>query len=184
MSKRWVLGLAAAITVVAVAGVGFSAFTTTAIVNGNATAATVSLTVAPGGYTGCWWLNNGSTYYEGTITQTAVSSSQVTFTVGNLIPGTYCGGFVYVTNGGSVELNLTNTLTGTGLCTPTVTTNCYWVTGVGGALNSAAGYWSYNNPTLYPGVYFDNYYIGIPAGSTTAPATGSFTATYVATAGL
>lgn len=184
MAKKWVVGLAAAITIVAVAGVGFSTFTTTAYVNGTATSATVALTVAPGDNMACYWLSNLTNYSYGSISEYAVSPMQVNLSVQNLVPGTACAASVYVNNTGTITLNLTNTLTGTGMCLPGDTDGCFEVQGVYNALDSGAGILSYNNPHLYVGTYYDNFVVSIPAGFTYAPSTMTFTSTYVGTAGV
>lgn len=186
MAKKWVLGLAAAMTIVAVAGVGFSAFTATAYVNGTATAATVGLTVAPDANfpMSCSWMDTGAPDANASITITEVSSTQVNIVASGLVPGVACNGVIWVNNTGSVALNLTNTLTpGAGICAPSASDNCIDVTGVY-TIDPLYGVYSYNNPILTPGSYQDPYTVYIPDGFTMAPASASFTFTYVGTAGV
>jgi hypothetical protein len=182
MSKRWMMGLAMAVAVVAVGGVGFAAFSSSAVVNGSATAATVSLLIYPYAYE-CYWTGNFTTYANGTVSVTGGGSS-VTMTAGNLLPGTTCEGIVDVYDESSVPINLTISLSGTGLCGPSSTNGCYDVYDIYGVA-SETGTYAQEFPNLPVGLAFsDAWSVSIPAGWTSAPSSITFTGTYTATAGL
>ena len=90
MTRKWVLGLATAITLVAVGGMGFAAFTSTATINATATTGSINLAWTPVGTpnVGAGTLILTNTSY--TTCTSSVTSSLVTITAGNLAPGDSC----------------------------------------------------------------------------------------------
>ena len=186
--KRWVIGVAAAFAVLAMAGVGFSAFTATATVNGTAYAGSAELTVVQSHFlaTLCEWYNF-SFYTGGSITVTPVSSNVLSFSVTNLVPGVRCFIGVNVTNVGSVPLSVTGALVpGAGICSTGATNGCFdagtWLY----PIDAITGVTSWLiTPSLSPGaIFYDFVVVGIPPGFTSAPTSASFSIVYTGTAGV
>jgi len=111
MGKRWVMGLVAIVAVVAVGGVGFAAFTTSAYINGNASAGTFSLYWSPAG------APYGSAAYNtcsSSISTTTNSSDTLNVVAGNLAPGDYCTFQASLVDGGSLPGNVYDAVTALG----------------------------------------------------------------------
>jgi nitrate reductase NapE component len=88
MGNRLILGLVAIVAVVAVGGIGFAAFTTSAYINGTASAGTFVLAwEGPASGTGSASYNTCGTPYATTTTN---SSDTLQLSAGNLAPGDYC----------------------------------------------------------------------------------------------
>jgi len=200
--KKWAIGAIGAFAILALAGVGFSAFTATAQVNGYAYAATMDLEIVNTYEGGCGSLFHATPAGPGNFTfygeNAAMTSISVRAT--NLTPGVYCEGAIELENTGSVPVNVSVVLetAGTnGICTA-YTINCYdveslsgieaagfqWYIGSPNAGHSA--YASTNFTTLAPGAtYWDWIASNIPPTSTYAstPPSGTFTILYTASAG-
>ena len=201
MARRWVLGVAAAIAVVCVAGVGFSAFTAQATVYGSAYAATVGLEFTQYGIYDCFYLGH-SEPAPGKVVFSDLSAggTQVTLTVSNLTPDDVCETEVTLENTGDQPLNVSITLNTpgeNGVCGP-YGINCFDIATTSGIQAAGEIYfgasptdgvptsYSHNFTTLQPGhTYEDLYALDIPWGSTDAtPASASFTLVYSASIGF
>jgi hypothetical protein len=201
MAKRWLVGLAAAIAVVCMAGVGFSAFTAQATVYGNASAATVGLQITETGTFGCFYFGH-DVAAPGNIAFSGLSDggTQITLTVSNLTPDDICEAGLVLENVGSQPLNVSialNTPGANGVCGP-YGFNCYDVYTYSG-IQASGDFFFYGSPTeptptsysanfteLNPGQSYTDYYgIDIPWGSTDAtPASATFTLVYSASVGF
>lgn len=201
MTKRWVVGLAAAIAVVCMAGVGFSAFTAQATVYGNASAAAVGLQITGTGSYGCFYFGHaeaapGSLEFSGLT----AGNTQVTLTVANLTPDDICNGYLTLENTGNQPLNVSITLNtpgSNGVCGP-YGFNCFDVYTYSGIQASGDFYFvgspTADTPTAYsqnftllnPGQSYTDYYgVDIPWGSTDAtPSSATFTLVYSASVGF
>lgn len=167
-----------AISLLAFAGLGYSAFTSSINATGSATAGTLVLgfaTPATGGTntpTG-----SGGCAFSGT-------GSSTTLSVTNMAPGDSCTATITVTNSGSLPSSseTTSVSGGSYLCSPTQTYNCFNVkdnlglnleapsNGAGGAIAAGSSF-----------VYSVTVTLG--AGSTQQSASGSFTITLTGTVG-
>lgn len=109
MGQRWVMGLVAVVAAVAIGGIGFAAFTTTAYIGGNAAAGTLGPLT---------WTSDstpvGSESFDvcsQAITTTSVTSDTYVITATNLAPGDYCSYWATLNNGGSIPANVYAELT-------------------------------------------------------------------------
>jgi hypothetical protein len=201
MAQRWLIGVIAAFAVIGLAGVGFSAFTATATVNGSASAATMSLKIVENGTFACDYYYNvpGA---PGNISFSGENAGQtvIGLTVANMTPGVYCVGAIVLENAGSVPVNVSvafSTAGANGMCSA-YQLNCYGVFTTSGLGTDGSIWWvgqpndgivtdSYANfVTLSPGgTYLDLIGIDMPAGSTSAPGGGgAFSIVYTASAGI
>jgi hypothetical protein len=201
MAKRWLVGLVAAIAVVCMAGVGFSAFTAQATVYGNASAAQIGLAIESTASEGCFYFNQ-SVPAPGSLSFSGLNAAMtsVSMNVANLTPDQLCLASLTLENVGTQPLNVTITLNTPGvdgICTA-FAYNCFDVLTLSGIDASGWFYFS-SSPTgdtptsvssnfteLNPGQSFvDTYAVDIPAGSgDSTPSTGSFTLVYSATVGF
>ncbi|HTP56013.1 MAG TPA: hypothetical protein VML53_05030 [Thermoplasmata archaeon] len=204
MAKRWLVGLVAAVAVVGLAGVGFSAFTATATVNGYATAGSVSLQITETGGYACFYLPDtpyGYASAPGNVSFSPIrdGGTEVSLNVSNLTPGVICSGLILLTNAGSVPLNVSVSLYTAGFngvcgaydydCYDAITysgiqaSGHYWFGGsptAGGPSDLSA-----NFVTLAPGGSFvDDIGILIETGSTSAPGAAAFSLVYTGSAGF
>ena len=202
MAKKWVVGLGAALAVICMAGVGFSAFSAQATVNGTATAGTVGLEIVSSAGLDCGSLfgavpapTAGLTFYDLSPEFTSISVKAA-----NLTPGVYCEGALELENVGSVPVQVSvalNTPGLNGVCT-SHTVNCFDVETLSGI--EAAGFqWYTASPsagtscyayadftTLAPsGSIWDFVAVNIPPTSTNpaTPASSSFQIVYTASTG-
>jgi len=188
MVRRWIVGVGAAVAVLAMVGVGFSAFTASATVNGTGYAATVDLDVSASHYlvTLCEWFN--FTFYTvASISVTPLTPNSIAFSATNMVPDTRCFFAVDVTNVGSVAVSVSETLVpGAGICAPGATNGCFDASTWLYPTDAIAG--AYTNsitPSLAPGsTFYDWAVISIPPGWTSAPVSGTFEVVYTATAGV
>ena len=186
MARRWVTGLVGVLAIAGLIGVGYSAFTATATVNGNTAAASVSLTVHPTTAGSCSFPNgtpaSGSFTFSENAAQNVLS---VGFT--NLEPGGVCSVLVQVTSTATVPLVLSDQLNeSSGICAPGPTHNCYDVADSSG-LTSVTPVLTVSSITTLAASgssYIDNLEVYIPSGSTSAPATGSFAIEFIGSAGI
>jgi hypothetical protein len=206
MAQKWVLGVVGAFAVLALAGVGFAAFTAQATVNGSASAATVNLQIVSeeSAANTCFYLpgtplagspaaGNVSLSTSGPLVSTA------TVAVSNLTPGVVCDVFVTLENTGSVPENVSvvlNTQGADGICAPSAV-NCDDVLTLSG-IQASGFYWFIGSPTAgspsgaspnfvtlaVGGTYTDYIAVLITTGSTSAPALGTFSLVYTASAGI
>jgi hypothetical protein len=185
MLQRWVVGLLGVFAVAALVGVGYSAFTASATVNGTATAGTVSIEVRSS-------LSGSCTYASGAPAPGAFTFSEnaadtvLSIGVSSLVPGGVCTTQATVTNTGSVPVLLNDQLNeSSGICASGPTLNCYDVSDTAG-LRSVSPVLNVNSiVTLAPGgSYTDTIAVYIPAGSTSAPASGNFAVYFMGSAGL
>ncbi|HTW55637.1 MAG TPA: hypothetical protein VMG36_04220 [Thermoplasmata archaeon] len=206
MAQKWIIGVIGAFAVLALAGVGFSAFTAQATVNGSAAAATVNLQIVGPDSTAISCLYLPTTPYPYAPAPGNVSlvtgegfSSTATFSVSNLTPGVYCGAYVTLENTGSVPENVSVALStqgANGICAVDQI-NCFDVATQSGI--EASGLWSIIGSPTAPGpatvsnnfvtlgvggTYSDFIVVLITTGSTSAPSHGTFTLTYTASAGI
>ena len=198
MTRKWILGIGAALALVAVAGTGFAAFTATATVNGNATAGSVQLAIVNAYYLDCGGFNGQQypgagnyTFYGENEARTSISLS-----VTNLTPDAWCQGEIIIENVGTVPVNVSvalNTPGSSGICVLDAV-NCTAVATTSGINDGLQFYYPpYTGPassvsnfvTLAPGASFgDQIGVEIATGSTDAtPASASFTLVYTASAG-
>lgn len=182
MTNRWVVGMLAVLAVAGLVGVGYSAFTATATVNGTATAGNVQLQITSTYTASCNYASGAPA--PGIV---GVSSNAkytvLTLTVSNLVPGGVCTTGAIITNVGSVPLVLSDQLNATsGICVGAAL-NCYDVSDTAG-LTSTAPIYNVNSITTLGGPYTDMISIWIPAGSTSAPASGIFSIYYIGSAGI
>jgi len=204
MAKRWLVGLVAAVAVVGLAGVGFSAFTATATVNGYASAGSVSLQITETGTFSCFYLPDTPYPYAPAPGNIAFSpirdgGTEVSFNVSNLTPGVICNGGVLLVNEGSVPLNVSVSLFSAGfngVC-GAYQYNCYDVITYSG-IQAGGHYWYSGSPTaggpsdvsanfvtLAPGAsVVDDLGVLIETGSTSAPSSASFSLVYTGSAGF
>ena len=197
MMKKWWVGLVAIVGVVALAGVGFSAFTAQASVNAYASGATMGLEIISNSTSGCYYNLNtpgapGSISFSG---ENAAMNS-ISLTVSNLAPGINCRAYVELENTGSVPVNVSVALLtpgSNGICTA-YTINCFDVDTLSGIQAAGWQWWtgsptagsssySYGNfSTLNPGATVWDYIgVDIPFGSTDAtPPAALFTLAYTA----
>jgi len=197
MAKRWLVGLVAAIAVVSLAGVGFSAFTATATVNGTASAATMGLEIVQNSTSGCYY-NLNTPGAPGNISLVGETEARTTISlvVSNLTPGINCRAYVQLENTGSVPVNVSvqlDTPGAAGVCTA-YAINCFDVDTLSGIQAAGWQWWtgsptggtssySYSNfSTLTPGgTVWDYIGVDIPYGSTDAtPGSAAFSLVYTA----
>jgi len=197
MTKRWLVGLVASIAVVSLAGVGFSAFTATATVNGSATAATMGLEIVQNYTTGCYSnLNTPGAPGNYSFANENAAQTTISLIASNLTPGINCRAYIELENVGSVPVNVSvavNSPGVDGMCTPSAI-NCYDVYTASGIQLNGGICWStspdcgtptasYSNwVTLSPGgTTWDVILVDIPFGSTDAtPSGGAFSLVYTA----
>jgi len=197
MAKRWLLGMVAAMAVVSMAGVGFSAFTAQAVVYGNASAASMGLEIVQNFTTGCYYnLNTPGAPGNYTFTGENAAQTSISLIASNLTPGINCRAYLELENVGTVPVNVSVALNSPGvdgMCLP-YSIDCfdvYTLSGIqltdflcwGGSPDCGVATASYNNwQTLSPGgTTWDVVLVDIPFGSTDAmPAFGAFTLTYTA----
>jgi len=198
MAKRWLVGLVAAIAVVCMAGVGFSAFTAQATVNGAATSATMGLEIVGNFTTGCYYnLNVAGAPGNYSFSGENAAKTSISLTAANLTPGINCRAYLELENTGSVPVNVSVALNTAGvnnICTA-FAINCYDVYTASGIQASGWVWWSTsptggtssdsnaNWVTLTPGqTVWDTILVDIPLGSTDAtPSGGAFSLSYTAT---
>jgi len=192
MSKHWLLGVVGAFAVIALVGIGFSALTASATVNGNATSGSASLTIVGYGNNTAEGLPVCVTEFGdpsvGNLTFSGENAIDTSINVAatNLTPGTYCDGYVLLENTGSIPLNLSSALTNLVNICPALGTDCYDVEDFSG-ISALGGVLSVPYvTTLAPGAtYNDTFFIGIPLGSDDGtPASGSFSLVFTGTAGV
>jgi hypothetical protein len=185
MARRWVLGIVGAFAVLAVAGVGFAAFTASATVTGEASQGTVSLKITDFAFFGCHYVTGAPA--PGTFDSASENAvdTVLSLKVGNLTPAAYCSVKVFIMNTGTVPINITAFLNETsGICPPGGL-NCYDVydsfglSAFGGVTSASLG------APIAPGVVINDLVsVGIPAGSVSAPPVGIFSVYYLGTAGF
>jgi hypothetical protein len=198
MTRKWILGVGAALALVIVVGTGFAAFTATATVNGKATAGSVQLAIVNANYVSCGGFSGVSFPGPGNFTFFGENEARtsISLSVSNLTPDAWCQGYVELENVGSVPVNLSVTLNtpgSNGVCGIDLG-NCTAVTTSSG-INEGWQLW-YGGPTglttvsnfatLAPGaLYVDYVAVGIAGGSTdVTPATATFSLVYTASAGF
>jgi len=206
MAKQWLVGLVGAFAVICLAGVGFSAFTASATVNGQASAATMDLKIYATEIGSCSSIPAGIPVPgAGNVTFSNLNAAEtsVTLSVSNLTPNVYCLAYVWLQNAGSVPVNLSvaiNTPGVDGMCTGGAV-NCFDVFTYSGLDLTGApyGYWFLASPnlgtptysqtnviTLNPSaVYGDIIGVDIPSTSgDSTPGSAVFSIVYTASAGL
>ncbi len=178
MSGKWVVGLVGVFVVLGVAGVGFAAFTDPLTINGSATAGTLDVHIVD-------YSNNvaypGHTY----LTHLSGDKKSIDLYAWNLVPGQYPNEQVKLKNVGTLPAHIAVTLVNSdGNLVAMGGADAFDVQTTSG-LTAVGGVWSVTHwVTLYPGhSIWDTIYVGIPAGSTSAPASTTFTIVYTATAG-
>lgn len=177
MASKWIAGLLGVFVVLGVAGVGFAAFTDTVVVNGTATAGTVAIQLTP--------LPNNVNFPGHTLLSGLTPAKDaITLTAWNLVPGNYPHETVKIKNVGTVPVVLSVSLSGDSNMVPYLGTNGYDVYTTPSGIGAYAGTLNSGWVTLFPGHWvLDSIYVGIPSGSTSVPASMTFTITYTATAG-
>ncbi|MGP8077871.1 MAG: hypothetical protein ACLQD8_08695 [Thermoplasmata archaeon] len=201
MTKRWLVGLVAAIAVVCMAGVGFSAFTAQATVYGNASAASVGLQIVQNYSFGCYYFGHAEAA-PGSLSFTDLNEAQtaVSLNVANLTPDQICEATLTIENTGSQPLNVSialNTPGSNGVCGP-YGFNCFDVFTYSG-IQASGDFWFDGSPTapaptaysanftyLNPGQSYQDFYgVDIPWGSNdTTPSSATFTLVYSASVGF
>lgn len=197
MTKKWVVGLVGVFAVLALSGVGFSMFTAQATVNGSATAATMGIQITahgvgggPSAYTCYSWPIEADQYAPGNFSFYGENAqmTSINAVASNLTPGVYCGGWVNVTNVGTVPVNLSVALEyTTNICPAFVSHDCYDYSGWDNIDPAILGNTAVTNITLLMpgGTYHDFFVVGIVAGSDdSTPGSAYFTLAFTATAGF
>ena len=169
MTKTTVVSLFA-LSLLALSGIGYAAFTSTIYVSGSASAGTLILNFA-----------NPAT--PGTSTPTGVGTcafsgtgGSTTFTVSNLAPGDSCEAYITITNSGTLPTSSESTsLSGlTNICWGSEPVNCFVVEDTLG-LNSATTATGSGGPVGVGGSFSYGVLVALSPGSTTQSESGSFT---------
>ncbi|MFY9717282.1 MAG: hypothetical protein WAK40_05040 [Thermoplasmata archaeon] len=182
MTNRWIVGVLGVLAVAALVGVGYSAFTATATVNGTASAGTAAITVSTNGVGSCFYPSGAPAPGAFSFSENA-KNTVLSITITNMVPGGICSTTATVTNVGTVPVSLSDQLNSTsGICVGAAL-NCYGVYDTSG-LSSSAGVSSEHSFDTLGAPYSDAISVYIPAGSTSAPASGVFSIEYIGSAGL
>lgn len=199
MVKKWWVGVASAFVVLALAGVGFSAFTASATVTGSISAASAEIQFGSFLGHGCVYESNGATG-PGSLTFSGLNpaATSINLDVQGINLGEYCDGAIQIMNSGTGPVTLTagilflgeNGICGAGQ------TDCFDVVSASGI--AASGYTCLNGSptpcgtsaevstdfvTLSPGQTFTDD-IGVafaPGSDASSPTTGTFELVYIAT---
>jgi hypothetical protein len=104
MGQRWIMGLVAVVAAVAIGGIGFAAFSTSAYISGTSGAGTFgplywTSTVTPAG-------SESFDVCTQFITTTTNTSDTYEINATNLAPGDYCSFSATLHNGGSIPANV------------------------------------------------------------------------------
>ena len=188
MPKKWVLGAAVVFVTLAVAGVGFAAFSSSVYLNGTASAGTVSLTIS-GFYSpppGCASPSGSPTaiYPAG-----PAPSNTVYFNVSGLFPGgPSCSIDFYIKNIGTLPAMINSTATYYATtCSPTISVDCYQFFDSTG-INLAGGSYTGGGTSSYvilPGAtLLVSATFSIPAGSTYVNGNAAVDVTYTGSWGI
>ncbi|MFY9716979.1 MAG: hypothetical protein WAK40_03475 [Thermoplasmata archaeon] len=197
MAKKWMVGLVAAVAVVCLTGVGFSAFTAQAQVNGYASGASMGLEIVQNFTTGCYSnLNTPGAPGNYSFGAENAAKTSISLVASNLTPGINCRAYIELENTGSVPVNVSVALDTPGvdgICTAW-SNDCFDVYTASGIQASGWIYWSgsptagtssyaYSNwATLAPGgMVWDVILVDIPFGSDNGtPHAGAFSLVYTA----
>jgi hypothetical protein len=182
VTKKWVVGMMAVLAVAALVGVGYSAFTATATVNGTATAGLDAIQVSSSQSGACFYPSGAPAPGSFGFSLNA-KDTVLTLSVTNMVPGAVCSTVATISNVGSVPVVLSNQLnTTSGICVGPAL-NCYDVSDTAG-LSSVTGIKNVNSIATLGSPYADTINVWIPAGSTSAPSSGVFSIYYVGSAGI
>jgi len=205
MVKRWAIVACATLAVVAMTGVGFSAFTASVTVNGYALSASADLQIVNYGVWGCGAFYGATAPGPGNISFFGEdeAANEISLAVFNLVPSSYCYANITIENTGSVALNtsvVVNSPGSNGICTANGT-DCYDVFTSSGIMtdgwicftvapdcltNHTATYAEYGFVTLQPGQTYSDF-IGVdipPLSDNNTPAIGVFSLVYTGSAGF
>lgn len=180
MINRTMMYAIIGISLFAVSGIAYAAFTSSIYINGNASAGTMTLQWNGSGFT------NGAGTYS-TCDWSSNTGTSVTLTVSNLSPGDSCTAYAYVTDTGSLPAtSASSSLSSpTNVCNYIGATNCFYVydsmglNSETGSSGSASG-----NPLIAPsGNYGYSITVALPSGSTIQSLSGSFTITITGSVG-
>jgi hypothetical protein len=186
MTKTTVVSLFA-LSLIALTGIGYATFTSTATIYGNANAGNLVLAMSnfnngvstPSGYGSCDW----QSYVAG-------PPAYVTLTVSNMAPGDSCSAWLTINNVGSLPMTSESSTFAAGSgywCTSGgYTTNCFYVTdSLSTPLESYFGQSGSQASTVAPGNTFSPYYVTVyyASGSTTQNAAATFTITFTGSVG-
>ncbi|HTP55322.1 MAG TPA: hypothetical protein VML53_01470 [Thermoplasmata archaeon] len=204
MVKRWAIVACATLAVVAMTGVGFSAFTSSVTVNGYALSAYTDLQIVNYGVAGCGAFYGATAPGPGNISFFGEdeAANEISLVAYNLVPASYCYANITIENTGSEPLNASvvlNTPGANGICTANGT-DCYDVFTATGIMtqgwvcfsvapncltNHTATYAEYGFVTLQPGQTFTDL-IGMdipPLSDNNTPSIGYFSLVYTGSAG-
>lgn len=175
MTKTTVVSLFA-ISLLALTGVGFAAFTSSIYVYGSASAGTLAIEFAnpatPGTSTPT---GDGSCSFSGT-------GGSTTLTVSNMVPGDTCTATITIYNDGTVPTGSeTTSITGGPYCNTPGQLDCFYVIDSLG-LNSEVGSGT-GGAIGVGGTYGYSVTVGFPGGSTNPATSASFTLAVTASAG-
>ena len=175
MTKTTVVSLFA-LTLLAMSGIGYAAFTYSITVTGTASAGTLAIEFTTPANSGTSTPSaDGSCSFSGT-------GSSTTLTVTNMVPGDTCTASITIYNSGTVPTSSeTTSISGGPYCNTPGQLNCFYVTDSLG-LNSEVGPGS-GGVIGVGGTYLYSVTVGFPTGSTTPGTTASFTITVTASAG-
>jgi len=176
MTKTTVVSLFA-ISLLALTGIGYAAFTYSITVTGTASAGTLAIEfnvpANPGVSTPS---GDGACSFSGTGTST-------TLTVTNMVPGDTCTAQITIQNIGTVPTSTeTTAISGGPYCNSPGQLNCFAVTDSLG-LNSETGATGSGGSIGVGGTYLYSVNVIFPTGSTSQSTTASFTITVTASAG-
>ena len=176
MTKTTIMSLFA-LSLLALSGIGYAAFTYSITVTGSASAGTLAIgfttpansgTSTPSG--------DGSCSFSGT-------GGSTTLTVTNMVPGDTCTAQITIQNTGTVPTSSeTTSISGGPYCNTVGQLNCFAVTdGLG--LDSESGATGSGGSIGVGGTYLYSVNVIFPTGSTDQGTTASFTITVTASAG-
>jgi len=165
-----------ALSLLALTGIGYAAFTYPITVTGTASAGTLSIEFTTPAYSAISTpTGDGSCYFSGT-------GASTTLTVTNMVPGDTCTAQITIYNSGTVPTSSeTTSISGGPYCNTPGQLNCFYVTDSLG-LSSEVGPGS-GGVIGVGGTYLYSVTVGFPSTSTIPSTTASFTITITASAG-
>jgi len=179
MTKTTIVSLFA-LSLLALTGVGYAAFTYPITVTGTASAGTLSIAFANPANTAGYGTSTPST--AGACSFSGTGSS-TTLTVSNMVPGDTCTADITISNTGTVPTSSeTTAVSGGPYCNSIGQLNCFYITDNLG-LNSETGATGSGGSVGVGGSFTYTVTVGFPSLSTLQSTTAAFTITVTASAG-